>query len=261
MLKWGRDVVLDIEQGGCAMERDEIELIAVRCRLELEKMGLRLRLVRDLSEMAHLYEQLEKPISAAANSQRLLLTYGNCFSIFCFEGSTPVLGFVVRIDELAGEDAASFLPRSIETIFQVKVVASTSNMFAGQMWGRCAYFGDLKAAKRTGLGSAGKKILRLATAYAHYRAFNDYGTDTHYCFLRGVDARNGVPYGFLEADPYVWETDKDLYKDGSPEWVMQLSKKRLPALMSSMRFVLPELLAVDDKPRLEVIPQNAASST
>lgn len=241
------------------MQQDEIELIAVLCRLELQRLGVELRIVQDLSEVVRLFGKLGKSLSKANDPERLLLTQRNSFSVFGFEDGEPVMGFMVRIDDLGDEDAQSFLPRSIETIFGVKVLRAHCTPYAGRKWGRAAYFGDLKAKKRKGIGPTGRRVLELAIAYAHYRAFEHFDASLNYCFLRGVDVRNGVPYGFLEADPYVWETDRDLYPDGSPVWVMQLSRRRLPSLMAAVSLLLPDRFAIDQKPRFKVVGENSAS--
>jgi len=243
------------------MRRDEVEMIAVKCRLELEALGVELRLVQDHAEIIKLIDQLDKRIGPASDPNRLLLTQSNSFCVFVFNGDSPVLGFAVRLDDLGAEDAQSFLPRSIETIFGVRVTEARHEVFAGKRWGRSAYFGDLKSSTSRGLSADGRKIIRLSTAYAHYRAFNDFNADTNYCFLRGSDVRNGVPYGFLKATPFVWETDRRIYSDGNPEWVMQLSQSDLPSMLASVSALLPKRVAVKNKPLLGISEVKSASGS
>ncbi|MEP4124247.1 MAG: hypothetical protein ABJL98_06010, partial [Lentilitoribacter sp.] len=106
------------------MQHDEIELVANRCRLELQAMGTDLKVIESLPEMVRHFGMLDNKVPGpAADQSKLLLTQTNCFSVFCFEEGEPIAGFAVRIDDLGNEDAQSFLPRSIETIFGVKVTS------------------------------------------------------------------------------------------------------------------------------------------
>lgn len=244
---------------GNKMQHDEMQMVAVRCRLQLREMGVDLKVKQDLDEVVDLFSMLDKKPSKANDPSRLLLTKNNSFSIFGFEAGEPVFGFMVRVDDLGDEDAQSFLKRSVETIFDVRVTRTLSNLYVGRQWGRAAYFGDLKTKRRKGIGPKGDRIIRLATGFAHFHAMDHFGSLMNYCFLRVTDIRNGVPYGFLENDAYVWETDRDLYPDGSPAVIAQLSRQRLASTMFCASMLLPDLLTVDQQPRLEVISKNTAS--
>lgn len=235
------------------MTNDELEFVANRCRMQLMAMGIDLKVVRDINETRDLYERLGKDLSPAADPNRLLLTQGNCFAIFGLVDGDPIFGFVVRVDDLGDEDAQSFIPRSVETIFGVKITGQSCDVYRGQKWGRVGYFGDLKSLHHKGLKTRGGMALRLASTYAHFRAFTDLNTQMHYCFLRISDYRNGIPYGFLETGPYIWESDKDLYADGSPAWIGQLSVSKMPELAASMYQLLPDLLHEDQKPFFKVV--------
>jgi len=248
-----------------------MQKIAVRCRLELERRGIDLRVVQDLDEVVDLFKVLDKKPSKANDPKRILLTKRNSFSVFCFEDGEPLMGFMVRIDDLGDEDAQSFLRRSVETIFDVTVTKTRSDLYSGRYWGRAAYFGDLKTVSSNssnpgkdgadvGISPKLGRVIRFATGYAHFHAMDHFGSQMNYCFLRKSDERNAVPYGFLENDAYVWDTDKTLYPDGSPSVIAQLSRERLPSAMYRMAEFLPDLVTVDQKPRLQVIGQDAASS-
>lgn len=254
------------------MQHYEMQKIAVRCHLELELRGIELRVVQDLDEVVDLFKVLDKSPSRANDPKRILLTRSNSFSVFCFEDGNPIMGFMVRVDDLGDEDAQSFLRRSVETIFGVQVTKTRSELYKGRMWGRAAYFGDLKTVssnvsnpgkeeKDTGISPKLGRVIRFATGFAHFHAMDHFGSQMNYCFLRKSDERNAVPYGFLENDAFVWETNETLYPDGSPSVVAQLSRVRLPSAMYRMSEFLPDLVAVDKKPRLQIIGQDAASSS
>lgn len=241
------------------MQNDEMELLANRCRMELLNLGFELRLVRDISEMEVLFQDLEKKAGPAVDQRNLLLTEKNCFSVFCFEQGSPVMGFAVRIDDFGQEDAQSFLPRTIETVFGIDVTATLIRPYVGHRWGRAAYFGDLKSRNDRGLSRKALKVLQLSSVYAQYQAFERYGADTNYAFLRLQDARNAFLYGLYETGPYVWETNRTVFKDGNPGCVAWLSKERLPLLIAGASLLLPAHFSVQEKPRLEVVTKDSAS--
>ena len=198
------------------------------------------------------------PLSAAANQKQLLLTQGNCFAVFCFEDDKPILGSVIRIDDFRDEPLQSFLPRSIETIFGVEVTGAACDIYSEERWGRAAYMGDMKTTGNRGLGARGYKILRLVSAYGHFRTFSDYQTDVHYCYLRRSDYRIAEPYGFTSTIPYVWMSTPDVYKDGSPHYIAKLNTTELPIVMAGIWRLLPDMFAVHDQPVFEVVSKNAA---
>ncbi|WP_299144074.1 hypothetical protein [uncultured Tateyamaria sp.] len=244
------------------MRHDELEMIAVGCRAELRSMGVELRVSQNFEEIRGEFAQLDKDLGPAGDPASLLLTRANSFWIFATKDGLPILGFAVRMDDLVDEDAQAFLIRSLHVIFGVHVTRTAFSIFAGRHWGKAAYFGDLKANIRNGLATDGGKIIRLAFAYAHYRAFTDFGSDIHYCFLRAKDRAKGASYGFLEGEPFDWETDRSIYQDGNPEWIMQTRRERLPSLLADAAKLLPqwEGFAVDKKQRLGVVDNSARRS-
>ena len=241
------------------MRHDEVEMIAVGCRAELRSMGVELRITQEFEEVRDDFAQLDKDLGPAGDPKHLLLTRSNSFWIFASRGGVPILGFAVRIDDLGDESAQPFLARSIEVIFGVKVTRTAFGLFADRKWGKAAYFGELKANTGNGLNTDGGKIIRLAFAYAHFRAFTDFGSNIHYCFLRGSDKIKGGHYGFVQADPFDWETDRSIYQDGNPEWVMQTPKNRLPSVLAEVAKLMPQWqsLAVDKHQRLGVVDNPA----
>lgn len=240
------------------MQHDEMELVANRCRIELLNLGFELKMIRSIPEMEALFQELDKTPGPAVDHRNLLLTEKNCFSIFCFEDGSPVVGFAVRIDDFGSEDAQSFLPRTIETVFDVRVTGVLSAPYADHRWGRAAYFGDLKSRNDRGLSRKALKVLQLSGAYAQYQAFAHYGADTNYALFRLQDARNAFLYGLYETGPYVWETDRTVFKDGNPGCVAWLTRPNLPLLIAGASLLLPEHFSIDQKPRLEVVNKDAA---
>ena len=213
---------------------DEIEMIAVKCRLELEAMGVALSVSQDFETVKEKFQMLGKSLGPASSPDTVLLTETNAFYVFATKQGVPVAGFAVRIDDLGEGDVNEFLKRSIHVIFGKKVAHTKYNVFANRRWGKAAFFGDLKAETARALSGEGGKILRLAFMYAHYWAFKNFGVDTSYCFLREADFRRGAHYGFTTWDPFVWETEETIYPDGNPAWVMQTTKERLPSMLASV---------------------------
>lgn len=248
------------------MRHDELEMIAVGCRAELREMGVELVVSQRFDDVGEVFRILDtqnrKGLGKAGDPDHLLLTQGNAFWLIAMRGETPILGFAVRVDDLRGESADSFLARSIRVIFGASVKRAAFDLFAGRQWGRAAYFGDLKANTAQGLGPEGAKIIRLAFAYAHFRAFRDFDADVNYCFMRDSDRSKAFYYGFLEADPFDWETDENLYPDGNPEWIMQIPKERLPSLMAHVAKALPKWqgIAVDKKQRFGIVNNTAGGA-
>lgn len=241
------------------MHRREMERTAVECLIALESLGFEIEIVSDFSRVANVLSSLESEIGAAHDHRRLLLTPGNAFWVFAHRCGRPVAAFGVRMDDLGGENAELFLQRSIEVVFDVSVTKRRSDIFARATWGRAAYFGGFVSKAARGLSKEGRYMIQLLTAYVHHCAFRDLGSDVNYCFLRGADCSRGVPYGFLQADPFVWETNRPMYSDGNPEWVMQLSRERMPSLMTAMAELLRQRFAENQQSLFPVEIKNAAS--
>lgn len=240
------------------MHRRTEELIANMCLIQLRAMGIDVEITNDHARSFDLMEQLKKPIFAANSPEKLLLTRKNSFFVFALKENKPIAGFGVRVDDLGDEDVQSFLPRSIEMIFDVKVVSSDYDVFAGCMWGKAAYFGNLGAVNASGLGSSGKSVLRLLTGYIHHRVTVDLGADTAYCILRERDLIKSKAYGFLDASPWVWQTDKLVFPDENPGWIGHLQADRRGALMASLSNFLTNSLAADEKSLSAVPVRNVA---
>lgn len=230
------------------MRAIDVERDAVLCLLALESMGVGVTYVTDLTKVAGIMARLGKAIGPAANPSRLLLTERNCLWAFAHKNGEPLVGFGVRIDDLGGEDAQSFLARSVEVIFDVKVTGAKYDIFSDRRWGKIAYIGDLKSISKFGLSRQGASIIRYLMAYTHYRLVRDYGVDVNYCFIRASDLRRSEAYGFLDRDPFVWETNSPLYPDGNPAHVLQMPKEKLCSLMASVSPYFPERFAINQKP-------------
>jgi len=215
----------------------------VECEIALEAEGVTIEIVHDYERLSEMLAELDTAPGPAIDPQRLLLTRGNSFWVFAYRDGAPLAAFGVRVDDLGDEDAQGFLPRSAQVIFDVKITGRTSDIFSERRWGRAAYFGGFVAKSARGLSKSGRRVIQLMTAYVHHRAFVDLDSDINYCFLRGEDGPRGLLYGFLHADPFVWTTDRPMYSDGNPEWVMQLPRHRMPALMTSMSLLMRDRLA------------------
>lgn len=229
------------------MQQSEREFLAVKCRVALERVGIQIKLVTDFREAQRLMEKLDKTIGPALDAHSLLLTERNSLFVFALNGGEPVLGLGLRLDDWGTEDADSFLKRSIEVIFGVRIKRTRFDIFSKKRWGRAVYVGELKSISNNGISPIHAKILRLTFAYAHFRAFTDLQADTTYCFLRRGDARKAVAYGFLSNAPFVWDTDRTMYPDGNPEWVMHLRAGQLPCLLASVSPIISEWLAIDEQ--------------
>ena len=225
------------------MHRREIERVAVECLIALEAMGVQLEVISDFGLIKDKLAAMNAKLGAANSHERLLLTSGNAFWVFVSRKQMPFAAYGVRVDDLGNDDAQSFLDRSIQVIFGVNVTECHASIFSGHKWGRAAYFGGFVSSSAKGLGRTGGRIIQLMTAYGHHCAFQDLGAEVNYCFLRGSEGSRVLKYGFLEADPFVWSTDRPMYPDGNPEWIMRLPKDRMPALMASMSGLISHRLA------------------
>lgn len=239
------------------MHRRDVDRIAVECLQALERMGVTVEIISDYARLPEILEQLEGGVGLANDPQRLLLTSGNSFWVAAYEKGVPIAAFGVRVDDLGDDDAQVFLPKSIEVIFGVKITGALSDIYSGQRWRRAAYFGGLVSRNARGLSSRGGKMLRLLTAYVHHCSFTDLGADVNYCFLRKQEGGRGLSYGFLEPGPFVWTTERPMYKDGNPEWVMKLSVQDLPKLMTAMSVLMRDGIAEDQQPGRIVQIKNA----
>lgn len=242
------------------MHRREMERLAVECVQNLEALGVNIEILTDFDRVPEILDALAADIGPANNPEKLLMTSANAFWVVAYRGGEPMAAFGVRADDLGMFDAQSFLPRSIEVIFDVKVEDCMSEVFAGRKWIRAAYFGGLisRLGRGGGLGKDSVRIIQLMTAYAHHCAFRDLGSQVNYCFLRGGEGTRGLRYGFLDADPFVWQTDRPMYSDGNPEWVMQLPVDRASSLMASMSVLMQHRLAENKKPLRAVEIDHAA---
>lgn len=189
-----------------------------------------------------------KTPSPMLDPSRNTFTYNNSLWMFALAGGTPVIGGGVRVDDLGSEPIGSFLSRTLSVTFGVQPASSDWSVLSDGLSGRIAYFGDLGASTINGLNTLGATMIRLFMAYGHYRVLADLKTDSAYCFLRESERRRAVNYGFLDTDPFVWPTDKPMYKDGNPGWIAHLRKERLPALMASVSGDLDNALAINEKP-------------
>lgn len=241
------------------MQRRHVEFIANRCLFELEAMGITVEIEQDFDAIEELHGELGRSIGKAHDHSRLLLTHSNSMWLFARRDGEIVVACGCRVDDLGGQDAASFLRRSVEVIFGVKVTHTKHQVFDGRDWGRAAYIGGLWSSLSFGLSSEGQKIIRLIMAYFQYRAMADFNADVNYCFLRGSDVRKAVSYGFLDSDPFVWETDQSLFEDGNPEWIMHLGADRQASLMASIANLLSPGLTTNQQPISAVKIKNAAS--
>jgi hypothetical protein len=228
------------------MHRREMEKIAVQCLLELEAMDFCVEVVSDVCEAQKRLAAYKGGEGSALDANNLLLTGANVFWVFASRSGETILSSGVRVDDLGLEDAQSFLRRSIQVIFGVKVIGVRHCVFGGRRWGRAAYFGGLVSHTAKGLSREGRRAMELLAAYTQHCAFVDLGADVSYSFHRGADRHRGITYGFLRADPFLWETDKPMYADGNPEWVMQLSKEDLPSVLAHASRLFKYSLAKDN---------------
>lgn len=240
------------------MHRRDLDRIAVECLIALEAVGVSVEIVSDFEGVPDVLAKFDAVLGPANNPERLLMTAGNSFWVFAHRAGEPIAAFGVRVDDLGDEDAQAFLPKSIQVIFGVKVTGQLSDIYVGKRWGRAAYFGSFVSRTARGLSRDGRRIIQLLTAYVHHCAFRDLSADVNYCFLRGVDGSRGLSYGFMNADPFVWTTDRPMYKDGNPEWVMQLPRSRMPALMTSMSILMRHGFTEDQKSLYAVKVDHAA---
>ena len=227
------------------MHRRDMEKVAVKCLLELEAMGVRVDVISDPSKVANAISSLKSSTGAAYDDKRLLLTQTNTFWIVASREDQPVLAFGVRVDDLGQEDAQSFLSRSIEVIFGVKVSGVSHSIFQGKKWGRAAYFGGFQSTLAKGLSRDGSKVMQLLAGYAHHCAFVDLRSDVNYSFHRMSHGGRGLPYGFNHVDPFVWRTDRPMYPDGDPGWVMQLRSEDLPSVLAHCERLFSHRLTKD----------------
>ena len=229
------------------MEKWQLEHTAARCRMTLEMRGIEIRVVHDFSEVPLLMGQLGKKSSGILDPRRNVFTRKNSLWMFALADGRPVIGGGVRVDDLGGENLSSFLQRTLPVTFSVKPRDSDCQIFKERISGRVAYFGDLVAETSVGMTPRGKEAIRLFTAYGHYRIFSDFDASYTYCFLRGRDWRRASVYGFLDTDPFEWETDRTMYPDGNPEWIAHLARNRLPSLFKSVSGLLFEPFAKDQE--------------
>ncbi len=250
---------------GLRMHRRDQEKIAVQCLLELECMGISVEVVQDFRRVPSLLAQLGRPLGAANNPEKILMTQTNALWVVgsrLDETQTellPLIGCGIRVDDLGQEDVQSFVGRSIEVLFDVKVTGVTAEIFSGRRWGRAAYVGALTSGLTLGLGRSARKVVQLVMAYAHYRAFTDLGSDVNYCFLRQSDGGKGVTYGFLNAETFVWKTDELMFPDGNPGWIMSTSRGQAVSVMLAAASLLPQGLGVNQKLGLPAGISNTAS--
>jgi len=226
--------------------------------MALEAMGVVIEIVSDFERVPSFLAELDADYGSAHNPEKLLMTSTNSFWAFARRDDEPIAAFGVRVDNLGDESAGAFIPRSIKVIFGVNVIDSVSDIYEGAKWGKAAYFGGFVSRTARGLSQEGRRIIQLMTAYVHHCVFRDLDADVNYCFLRGGDGSRGLAYGFLHADPFVWMTDRPMYPDGNPEWVMQLSRERMPALMTAMSILMRHRFAEDQEPLYSVKINHAA---
>lgn len=222
------------------MHRRKQEMIAVRCLLELEAMGVRVDIVSDVRRARDLISPLRDGPGLAHDASRLLLSGANVFWALAYLDEKLILAAGVRVDDLGSDSVQEFLARSIEVIFGVNVTGVSHDVFEGRKWGRAAYFGGFTAETARGLGRSGARLIQLLAAYVHHCSFLDLGADINYSFHRGSDSQRGIPYGFLGADPFIWSTDRPMYEDGNPVWVMQLPREKLPSVLVHASNLLKE---------------------
>lgn len=227
------------------MNRREQEKIAVRCLLELEAIGISVEILDDLDQVSTSLEPLRSGPGLALDAENLLLTQANSFWVLARRDSELFAAFGVRVDDLGTEDAQRFLARSIKAVFGVTVTGSSHPIYSDARWKRAAYFGGFVAANRNGLRRDTVRIFKLLAGYAHHCAFVDLKSDVNYSFHRGVDELRGASYGFLRRGPFVWSTEVPIYPDGNPEWVMQLHREDLPALLADASKLLRQRLTED----------------
>lgn len=243
------------------MQSWQIEKVSVQCLLTLECMGVEYLHTNNFSEARTLMTELGKSLGPANNPDKLLLTESNSLWVFGLVNGQPVIGGGIRTDDLGTEDVQSFLPRSVKMIFDTTVDNCSYEVFEGRHWGRAAYLGNFASNLAHGLGSSGRDIVRLFTAYTHHRVFSDLGVDTTYCFIRRRESHKGLSYGFMRCDPFVWSTTKPMFSDGNPEWVMSLERNMLPSLMGSVVPILSERLSINQQFVPTVITNDPASGS
>lgn len=228
------------------MNRRMLEKLAVRCLLELEAMNIAVEVVSDVRCVRNAIAPLMSGPGMALDAESLLLTQANSFWVVARHKDVPVLAFGVRVDDLGSEDVQSFIGRSVETIFGVRVTGAVDNLYQGKRWGRAAYFGGFVANRPAGMFREWPQVFFLVAAYAHHCAFVDLGSDVNYSFHRDSDEHKGVRYGFLKRMPFDWATDSDMYPDGNPDWVMHLSREDLPLILSRSKRLFQYRLTKDD---------------
>ncbi|MEL6467077.1 MAG: hypothetical protein AAFQ58_19115 [Pseudomonadota bacterium] len=237
-----------------------MEEIAVLCLQELRRMGVRTEVIRDFETVSELMEGLGRPLSGANDPQKLLMTRANSFWVAGYSNDKEtgkdkiVIGGGVRVDDLREESAQAFVGRSIGVLFGTKATAVEDASFEHQYWGRAAYVGSLTSNLATGLGRQSRFAVQLIMAYTHYRAFIEFGSEVNYCFLRQGDHSKAVTYGFMNAGCFPWRTEKPMYQDGNPGWLMTTRRDQLPSLMLSASRIIDQRLGVDDQlfPRIKV---------
>lgn len=235
------------------MHRRDQEKIAVQCVLELERMGLSVEVIQDFERIPELMERLGRPLGVANDPRTALMTQTNSFWIVGSRKQEvsgqyePLIGCGVRVDDLGDEDVEAFISRSLQVLFGVRVTGVSADIFAGTKWGRAAYVGALTSSLTIGLGRSARKSVQLLMAYAHFRAMTDLNADVNYCFLRDKDASKGVTYGFLSADSFVWKTDRDIFNDGNPGWLMSTSNVQMPSLMLAASKLFSDRLSIDEQ--------------
>ncbi|MBY6055406.1 hypothetical protein [Leisingera daeponensis] len=214
--------------------------IAIRCEQEL---GLKVRQVFDLQEVAEILKGLEKGyLSPILDPAKNDFTPANSFWLVAENETGPVMAGGVRCDDLRDVDVKTYWNNHLVRTFGIEPRQNGLSFPIDVLQGRVAYFGDLKSTNAIGLSKAGRSKLRFFTAIGHYLTCQEFRPDVTYCFIQEADAMRGTPsnYGFLQLQPFFYSWDRQPYPSGKPEWVASLRRSDVPQLMASVERLIEE---------------------
>ncbi len=220
------------------MTRWEMARIAAQCE---KTLGLRVRQVFDLDEVSEILPRLEKgylsPILSPSSND---FTPANSFWLVAENELGPVMAGGVRCDDLRNMEITKYWSNHLSRTFGITPQAEKLKFPEGELYGRVAYFGDLKSTNAIGLSRDGREKVRLFTAIGHFLTSQEFDPDFTYCFVQERDAMRGTPsnFGFLRIQPFFYSWPSEPFPAGHPEWVATLRRGDISQLMASMERVI-----------------------